>query len=147
RRLQTVDDPLEADPVLVLRLRPLRHVGVVEAEDAKRWLAAYGHDRQDRFGRLGEAGETDFVGTYAVDVVRVIRVEAAPDRVRAEESDHDLRAAQPVLDLLFPLFAGSDLARVLPDFKAPCLQVGPEPSGQRRGVAAAVAEKQPGPHR
>ncbi len=69
RRFDSLGEAFEAPTVLVLGLRPSRHLNVVQPEDGKRWLAGDGHDRHDRPRRCGEAGEGQFVQADAVGAI------------------------------------------------------------------------------
>ena len=141
-RFQGVQEPRQARLVLVLRILPRLHVDVVEPEDAKRRLARPGHHRHDRLGRRGEPGEADLVEADAVRPARVTRIGARPDGVRAEQGHDDLRAPQPVDDLVLPIRPGADLAGIAPDLVAVRRQVDAEAVGQVRRVEPPVAEEQ-----
>ena len=101
-------------------------------------------------GTIGVGGAANranirFIKAYAIDTVRAVLVGGTPNSVRAQEGNHDLRAAETIGDLIFPLLPGPNLSqRVLPDFVAEILARSAHKIRQGGGVTTAIAEEEPG---
>jgi hypothetical protein len=74
--------------ILVFRLKPSRHLDVVEPEYDKRRLARDGHDWHDRRRRAREASKGKFVQADTVEVVQAGRIACPTNGMGAQQGDY-----------------------------------------------------------
>ena len=141
RRVNAVDQPLQAGAVLLVRVLPRSQVDVVEMKDRQRRFARLRHDRHDRLRRRLKQGVSDLAQADAINLIGSIRIARRAHRMWRQHGHHDLRRSQAIHDFGLPILSRTNLSRVPPHVEPGRRQIDTQPIHERRGIAPAVAQK------